>query len=829
MTDFGSCIARPGQLLIDHLIEVADIASRCGVKVGFSLLLRLIGLLHDVGKCNSKFAEYMERIVREERVRKGSVDHSTAGAQFMWRNMPLSESRGEMKLQLLIRQMVALCCASHHAGTLLDCFVGRTNKFAVRLDKGEDEAHYEEVLSLLPDELKEELCSLMSSDELLSELKAFDDRVEELMVSERIKKFHYGMLSRFLLSCLVEGDHTSAAGTKYNDKIPDWGMMRERLETHMESFDKEGRMNELRSELSDLCLQAAEWKQGTYLLNLPTGSGKTLASLRYALRHAEKYGLERIIYVIPYTSIIEQNVRSARKALGDTTGEMILEHHSNVIHDSQDGEEGEYDDYLKTVENWDAPIVFTTSVQVLNAMFSDGASNVRRFHALARSVLIFDEIQTLPVHSIHLFNNAINFLKLHAGTTTLLCTATQPLLSEVNEKNGVLLMESEPHIVPEYEQYFEEFDQLRNLEIEVFYGEGAGVDVEGMASKVLELSKEGNSVLVIVNTKKLAKDVYEACRKDGGASVYHLSTNMCPAHRRNVIENKLSKKALAASKERGERVICVSTQLIEAGVDVDFDVVVKTLSGLDSLAQAAGRCNRDGKSELGKVIIVRMNPKCEQLTKLKLLDIARQKADRVIDEWENEEYEPPLLSGKWVRGYFSYYYQAFSEDELAYKCESTNLVDMLSENARMETGSVSEEKGREYPLKQSFAKAGELYKVIDSETTSVIVPYKEEDKEDGGKVYDGRLIIEELIALFDSPFIDKKAWEKCRRLVKRAQQFSVSLWDHQLEMLRREGNLLKIAGDVEIYYVSKGSYLPEWGVCLNGDNSYKINDDAFFM
>src|SRR5690606_25176310 len=298
--------------------------------------------------------------------------------------------------------------------------------------------------------------------------------------------------------------------------------------------------------------------QGIYTLTVPTGGGKTYASLRYALHHAQNHGLERIIYIIPYTSIIEQNAKVIREVVehADDTRPWVLEHHSNLEPERQTWQS------KLASENWDAPIVLTTMVQLLETLFSGGTKGVRRFHQLANSVLVFDEIQTLPINCVHMFCNAMNFFSKSCNTTAVLCTATQPLLNELKSpEKGQLTVPEGNELAGDFNRHFID---LRRVDVYNQIKPGGWSAVKVSALAVEQFQKHG-SCLVIVNTKAWAQELYLRCAERVNKSeIFHLSTNQCPRHRKVLLY--LIKKRL----KRRKPVLCLSTQLIEAGVDVDF-------------------------------------------------------------------------------------------------------------------------------------------------------------------------------------------------------------------------------------------------------------------
>jgi CRISPR-associated endonuclease/helicase Cas3 len=398
----------------------------------------------------------------------------------------------------------------------------------------------------------------------------------------------FGLLTRFLFSCLIDADRTDtadfenpiAARLRNNRKYTSWSILLNRLHGSLGKMDSSSEVNRIRSAISDQCYHAAVRAPDIYTLTVPTGGGKTLAALRYAIEHARTHRLERIIFVSPYISIVDQNAAVARGFLEleqDPYASVVLEHHSNLARESDLPSPAQWRRRV-LAENWDAPIVFTTSAQVLEALFGQGTRPVRRLHAMAQAVMIFDEVQTLPIQMVHLFNNAINFLVSHCNSSVLLCTATQPILSEVDEKKGAAWFGNPPELVTNVQALFE---SLRRYEVFDHTGKPGGWTLPETAALVREEAQTYGSCLAIVNTKLNAKELYQLLRLelDDGVKIEHLSTSMCPAHRLEVLD-RLKQQLLDACAEHP--LICVSTQLIEAGVDIDFATVVRDLAGLDS-------------------------------------------------------------------------------------------------------------------------------------------------------------------------------------------------------------------------------------------------------
>lgn len=353
---------------------------------------------------------------------------------------------------------------------------------------------------------------------------------------------------------------------EYEYKIPDWSSLDAALEKRLKEFTESSPINNLRRAVSEACLNAAQ-KKGIYRLNVPTGGGKTLASLRYALNHAKLNGMDRIIIVIPYLSVLEQTAQETKKALKlNDCNEIILEHHSNYV---VKGGDKEAQTHALLTDRWNAPIVITTMVQFLESLYSGSSGDLRKIHNMSNSVIIIDEIQSLPIKCVYLFNEAVNFLHYCAGSTVLLCTATQPPLHKTEKP---ISMPEESDLIG---NMFKEFACLRRTRIvdNTIRGGYSTIQLKDFALE--QFDKNGNC-LVILNTKTSALKLYKAVKRqvendNSDIDVVYLSANMCPAHRLEKL-NKIKSKAQ-------KNVLCISTQLIEAGVDISSAVLSEPLRG----------------------------------------------------------------------------------------------------------------------------------------------------------------------------------------------------------------------------------------------------------
>jgi CRISPR-associated endonuclease/helicase Cas3 len=782
------------QLLETHLEETAAIAASITAKIGLSEVGELLGLLHDVGKYSAKFQGYIQSATgmidpdadyfSDFRTQKGKIDHSTAGAQWVWQRLGRYGDRGRFCAQIL-----ATCLASHHSG-LIDCLKPEgEDGFKRRIDKPDQDTHLSECQSKAATDYLKHLERLADRPLLMAMLGKLQQlgagKQHGQSISETIKHFYVGMFTRFLFSALIDADRINSADFEHpenqglrNNAPIEWEVAINRTEAALNELPVRNRIDEIRRDISDRCRQRAEEPQGIYSLTVPTGGGKTYASLRYALHHAKTHKLDRIIYVIPYTSIIEQNAEAIRELIecGSDARPWVLEHHSNLEPEQQTWHS------KLAAENWDAPIVLTTMVQFLEALFSGGTRGARRMHQLANSVIVFDEIQTLPVNCTHLFCNAINFLTTYTRTTALLCTATQPLLNQLRtpEKGG-LSIPPENELAGDLSQLFAE---LKRVDISNRVRD-KGWSAEEIRDLILEQFSEQGNCLVIVNTKGWAKRLYQLCREQisDTDTLFHLSTHQCPAHRKELL-GKIRKRL-----DDDKPVVCISTQLMEAGVDVDFASVIRFLAGLDSVAQSAGRCNRNGRLKSATVHVI--NPADEPINRMADIKEGRDQALRIFNEFSNDELlTPPVMSQ-----YFYYYF--FSRDKvMSYPLTSRqagqqeSLLNLLADNKNNSMG------GRLIRLNQSFMTVGKAFKAIDAPTEAIIVPYGE-----------GELLIAALCGV--SIEYDPREYY---RLLKAAQKYSVNLFPNVLQKLREQEAIHEIQPGEGIFYLDERYYSEAFGV-----------------
>ena len=803
-----------------HLVETSELAKIFARKLNLEPVGELLGLMHDFGKYSRKFQKYIHDETglfnpdlddEESTPNSSKVDHSTSGAQWVYhelRKFGTKQGIGE-----LFGQMLGLCIASHHGEGLIDCLDGEGNpKWIERFNKTDELTHLVECEQNADEVVQKKAHELAGENLIRSLLKAVKPILSDSTTNDKIKEFYLGCLTRFLFSCLIDADRINSSDFEREaqkevrrlTEKPDWQMAIDQVEAKLAGFQNRYPIDEIRRRISSDCLKRAVDSQGIYTLTVPTGGGKTLASLRYALHHAQKHNLDRIIYIIPYTSIIDQNAQAVREILGE---DWVLEHHSNLEPEKQS-----WQDKLLS-ENWDKPIVFTTMVQFLDAWFGGGTRGARHIHPMANSVLIFDEIQTLPVKCVHLFCNVLNWLTTFGKSTAILCTATQPLLGESGLQNfpedkrgsitarGLLRLPENAEIMGKHQDLNKLFADLSRVEIR-FNEKAGGWNVDEAGTFLLEQFQTTPSCLFIVNTKKWAQELYQYCQRQNVPSeaLFHLSTNQCAAHRKAIFDT------IKARLENKQPVICISTQLIEAGVDISMACVIRALGGLDGIAQAAGRCNRHGEKE-GKGQVWVLNLQEQDFTRI-LPDIQAGKthAERVFRDFAGQDILQPAA----MERYFEYYFYQRS-DEMSYSVKNSttgSLLDWLSDNKNNPGGNINinnRRTGKIQLLMQSFKSAGRAFQAIDAPTQAVIVPYGEGV---------------ELIAKLCGEWDPKEMYDA----KKKAQRYSVNVFPNVWDKLQKENALHETIEGSGIYYLDERYYNDEFGLSLDETSEMTFYD-----
>lgn len=539
------------QPLIEHLVATSELASEMGQVIGVPDMARLAGFLHDIGKYSQEFQARL-------RGSKRRVDHATAGAKEIIQLFPEERDRKLAKL-------VSYCIAGHHTG-LPD--------YGSSADMDSDPTLLARIEKKnLPDysSYKGEI----DSDQL-------QIKPPRLHVNRDNPGFTLSFLTRMLFSVLVDADWLETECYMQEGQAPLRGqhasieILADQFNRYLDRFKKpQKEINRKRTEILNACVRKSEEQPGYFTLTVPTGGGKTLASMAFALNHAYIHDLQRVIYVLPFTSIIEQNADVFRQALGEFGAENVLEHHSNFdweeLRKANDDETNALQEKLRlATENWDIPIVVTTNVQFFESLFASKKSRARKLHNIGKSIIIFDEVQLLPLEYLKPCMLAVHELVQNYGVTAVFCTATQPSLQRFFP-DGTRFTELAPN--PQALFTFFRRVQVKNL--------GTQTDDE-----IAERLNDTEQALCIVNTRRHAKGLFDRVNGDGK---FHLSTLMCPAHRK------------AKLREIRERLVeglpcrVVSTSVMEAGIDVDFPIGYRAIAGLDSIIQAAGRVNREMK------------------------------------------------------------------------------------------------------------------------------------------------------------------------------------------------------------------------------------------
>lgn len=563
------------QSLKDHLYGTAKLSGEFAEKFGKGDWGYCCGLLHDIGKYSVEFQKKIQENTNSH------VDHSSAGAQLCM------EQGGYYTI-------LSYCIAGHHAGlpdygnkAIASSLCGRIGKkiFDYQAYKGE-----------------------IQIPQLCSNPIEFDKK--------RNLDFTLSMFIRMLYSCLVDADFLDTEnfmknGNTGRNQGESMDILLEKMEQYVSEWLKNDDVNTLngrRTKILKHCFMNGKRERGLFRLTVPTGGGKTIASLAFALRHAVEHNMDRIIYVLPYTSIIEQNAQVFRQILGK---ENVLENHYNVEFKSTE----EYSQTQLAAENWDKPVVVTTNVQFFESLFGNKSSKCRKLHNIANSVVIFDEAQMIPLDYLIPCISALQELTESYKTSIVLCTATQPALDKFFSNEDKII-----ELCPDVKEQFQFFERVTYQKL-------------GKLTKeiLVEHLRKEKHALCIVNTRKVAQELYRELQGEG---VYHLSTCMYPKHRMLVLKN-IRERMEEIQKNPGlnKRCIVISTSLVEAGVDLDFAHVYRQVAGIDSMIQAAGRCNREGKNgvEESKVYIFDLeNTKAAPSQKLQI-DTARI----ILQDYEN--------------------------------------------------------------------------------------------------------------------------------------------------------------------------------------------------
>ncbi|MBK5252111.1 MAG: CRISPR-associated helicase Cas3' [Peptostreptococcaceae bacterium] len=724
------------QTLKDHLVNVSEMAGKFAEGFGAKEMAEMAGILHDIGKYSNAFQSRLE----------GSgirVNHSTAGAKEAF-----------AMCGKLWGTSLAYAISGHHGGIPNGGKVSPSDLHGRLQSEVKDYSAYKsEIFSLLND----------------------DWNKPRMEIENKIVAFQMANLVRMVYSCLVDADFLDTESVldekrshmrKCSESIEE---LFHRFEKHMDILQNNASstsINSQRRHIYDCCYKKGLNDRGLFSLTVPTGGGKTLSSMAFALRHAKKHGLKRIIYVIPFTSIIEQNADVFRKIFGD---ENVLEHHSSYQFENfANANENSIDDLQRSLrlatENWESPVVVTTNVQFFESLFSNKPSKCRKLHNIANSVIILDEAQMLPFEYLKPAVSMLGDFVMNYHSSVVLCTATQPSLNPFfSDRLNI------SEIIDNQEELTKDFKRVSVYYIDMFSNE-----------KLKERILSEHQVLCIVNTRRHAAALYRLM--EGERGVIHLSARMCPAHRREAL-----KRIKTLLSENAECRV-VSTQLVEAGVDIDFPVVYRASAGLDSIAQAAGRCNREGKLKEGKVFV--FEPEKMGMPGGWLSSTAARGREIIRSLKANED----VLDSGPIQRYFKLLYW---EDE--------KLLDKKRIMERSRLG----DKDFIYP----FSDIAKDFKLIENDMVSVIVPY-------GLKSDD--LKHHKLESIFN-----KLRFSKYKKgVINELQPYTVQVYRHEFKKLIEAGALEQPVDG--IYLLVRGNlYKPDMGLEIP-DVAYRQDEELVF-
>jgi len=719
------------QALLEHLENTAKNASNFAKSFNNEQYAYLIGILHDLGKYSDAF---QNRILNNGK----KCDHSTAGAKITYEMKPFGV-------------ICSYCIAGHHSG-----LQNYGSKF--------DEAH------------EGTLFSRLSSS---NHIPDYSDYKTELDIKENsnignpiiLKPLNRGgysvsFLTRMLYSALVDADYLDteefmSSGSVDRSVTYNFEGCLDQINHVTSRFVADSIVNTKRKEILYNCIEKSESDKGIFSLTVPTGGGKTLSSMAFAINHLIKHKMDRIIYVIPYTSIIEQNAMVFKKIFGEG---MVLEHHSNFDFDyNENGAQIKDHQLYLASENWDVPIIVTTNVQFFESLYGNKSSKCRKLHNMANSVIIFDEVQMFPEEYLTPCVMGIVELVANCNSTAILCSATQPALIE-QFPQGITCTEIQEDIEGLYQAFVRAEIVQRNR-----------MDSEEIAAEMNTM----NQCLCIVNTRKHALTIYDYLSGEGK---YHLSTLMCPNHRKEVV--KEIKRRLTG----GLPCKVVSTRLIEAGVDVDFPRVYRMLAGVDSIVQAAGRCNREGqlKNENGETIKGEVHifeaesefSKRQPHSFLRPIEVTKM----MMNQFEDISI-PDAISA-----YFKTLYTYAGSEGLDIK----NIYKRLDIDIK--------KMRKEDDLEYDFRSIAEDFKLIQDNSISIIIPFNDKVKK----------MIEDL-----------KYIEFPRKLLRSLQQYTVSIYESEYDNLRGSGKILIVREGINVLS-SMDDYTVETGLNINNERGVGI-------
>ena len=723
------------QTLQEHSCNVAKLCSEICEPFGLGILGLLTGWLHDMGKASQDVQDHILRKTLQK------LNHCSAGMYWLWEH-----KRKQNFTDWVMAQMACLAIGCHHSGRCDYIAPDGCEPWLDRMHSERAGVRYSENVQAFFSDCCEEGFMLTLINQAAEEFSVFEERVRkkiqekydpesENAVFWTTYRFQMGFIQRFLVGALVDADWIDTScymnqtflphSTSLEERQKLWNRLSEKTENYLKGLSRKYTIDELRQEISDQCFSAAQkCDPGIYRLYVPTGGGKTYSGLRFCMEMARRQNASHVFYFAPYKSITHQNADCIRKVLGS---EYVLEHHSDVIF-NENSEEGR-SQWIALSQRWqDVPVICTTMVQLLNTLFAASRQSIRRLPALANSVLLLDEIQALPLQDICLLNLAMNTLAQVFHCTVVFCTATQPALDKAVYPIEFSL---EKDLVGDFEQRFLQFKRVQIIPRLVPGGES----VSSVADFTKDLLKENRSVLVILNTKRAVNKLFDTLREriSDDVQLFCLTTYLCQKHRDDVMDK--IKKHL--QKKSGPSLICISTQLVEAGVDLSFDCVIRSLTGLPSIIQAAGRCNRHGNDKCKDVYLVYCAD--EDLRYLTEIDTAAQATRRLLEELPEGI---DLLSPQAIQTYYQIYYGDQEQlRNMLYRIVpenglETTMVDLLSNNqngvqAKREHMGLVVKQGKDkfrWVMRQAFGTAEANFEAIQDENIPLLVPYGKEGR-----------------------------------------------------------------------------------------------------
>ena len=835
------------QSLYTHLLKTGLEAKKIGEKVDMGNISFLTGLLHDIGKASLDFQDKITKTSNKK------VDHSSLGGLFVVKIYKLifdeilvskDQSILDMK-SVLEKDKLTVLDLSDYINILIYTIMSHHGQYDM-VRKNEDMAYVLTSLDRLkkiersPYRFGENQEESLDIDDFYKEVEKFYESkgiyikdifckgfLEYLEIIKKLKNsakeysknkeyealcFYKSLLIRLLVSILKSADIKDTINAYENiivdEDLENLRQVEKRFEENInikyESFgEPEGKLNILRSQISrDILIRSKEDELGIYKLDLPTGAGKTLLSLRYGINQMNYQDKDRFFYVTSFLSVLEQNASEMRGILNND--DFILEHHSNVVDDKDEIENDDRDDELDVVkkkfllDDWTSPVILTTMVQFYNSIFKGKSANLTRFKSLINSVIILDEWQSIPTEFLYMTNLALNFMKIVMKTTLVLSTATQPTNASVSLDHKLFYgnLDGENEDIIENKNY--DFSAFERVKLKIYGDINKMYGIEDIRDLVLENLDKSN--LIILNTKKLVRKLYDLLENNyEDKDLYYLTTNLTASDRLKKI-GEIKKRLL-----EGDKICVVSTQLIEAGVDVDFDLVIRSLSGMDSVVQAMGRCNREGHRQSAFTYLINLDKNEEKTSMLKGVDERNTACKAALNKSTDD-----LDIKKLTEEYFEKLYANLKGDQYS------DVLKLLAENKRVAgdfqklnkvkkdlkevAGYLYDEKRQIYfDLFQSFREAYKEFELIEDNNRSAIVDY-------GDTAEDLNKVRELSSELYGPDYL--KNLKELKKIVKKLSR-------HTVAISKKDLGLCEDILDGKIYILPNTYYNNNFGVSFD--------------